>query len=110
MKNKLLTWLLLLTSFAFAQNSASWYKQITGSIDKYPITMHLHKAGHNYYGYYYYESQQKPVYINGEDTSVKDKIKLFGFSTSETTETFTFSVANAAVNGNWKKDEQAKAL
>jgi hypothetical protein len=110
MKKTLLICSLLVTTFVFSQNSPSWYKQIVGSIDKYPITMHLHKAGHNYYGYYYYESQQKPVYFNGEDTSVKGKINLVAFSTSETSETFLISVSNSTVNGNWKKDEKSKPL
>ncbi len=72
--------------------------------------MHLHKAGHNYYGYYYYDSQQKPIYFNGEDTSVRGKINLVAFSTSDATETFTFSLKDAAASGNWKKDEQSKGL
>jgi hypothetical protein len=109
MKNILPICFILLTSFVFAQSS-SWYKQIAGTIDKYPVAMHLHKAGHNYYGYYYYESQQKPIYFNGEDTSVQNKITLVAFSTSDATETFSFSVNNGTVTGNWKKDEQSKAL
>jgi hypothetical protein len=109
MKNTLLICFLLFTSVAFAQN-ASWYKQITATIDKYPVTMHLHKAGHNYYGYYYYESQQKPIYFNGEDTSVRGKISLSAFSNSGATETFSFSIINGTLAGTWKKDEQSKAL
>src|SRR5687768_4763570 len=106
MKLKLLIYLLSLSSFALAQNSLSWYKMIEGAIDKYPITMHLHKAGHNYCGYYYYNSQQKPIYFNGEDTSSRNKINLVAFSSSETTETFSFAINNNQLSGSWKKDEK----
>lgn len=109
MKNLLLFCFLLLVSVAWSQTS-SWYKQITGAIDKYPVTMHLHKAGHNYYGYYYYESQQKPIYFSGEDSSVRNKINLVAFSTSGAIESFSFSIDNATISGLWRKDEQSKGL
>lgn len=72
--------------------------------------MHLHKAGRNYYGYYYYESQQKPIYFSGEDSSVRNKISLVAFSTSNATESFTFAINNETASGTWKKNERSKAL
>lgn len=50
--------------------------------------MHLHKAGHSYFGYYYYETQQNPVYISGEDSTQKGTVKLVAFSSPEATEAF----------------------
>ena len=72
--------------------------------------MHLHKAGHNYYGYYYYNTQQKPIYFNGEDTSVRNEINLIAFSSNDATETFTFQVNSNTISGKWKKDEKSKDL
>src|SRR5829696_3206843 len=110
MKHRLLLLFSFIASCAFAQDATSWYKLISGTIDKYPVTMHLHKAGHNYYGYYYYESQQKPIYFNGDDTSTRGKINLVAFSTSDVTETFSLSEKDQSLSGSWKKDEQSKAL
>src|SRR5688572_4938654 len=110
MKLKLLIYLLSLSSFALVQNSLSWYKMIEGAIDKYPITMHLHKAGHNYYGYYYYNSQQKPIYFNGEDTSFGNNINLAAFSSNESAENFSFISNKNKVSGKWKKDEKSPEL
>ncbi len=78
---KLKSTLLIIISFIAYNLSAqnvSWYKCLKGTIDKYPITMHLHKMDHNFSGYYYYNSKQEPIYFIGEDTSVAGKIKLFG--------------------------------
>jgi hypothetical protein len=110
MKKLLLITFICLSASAFSQNLTSWYKQIKGAIDKYPVTMHLHKAGHNYYGYYYYDTQQKPIYCNGDDTSVRGKVNLVAFSSSDATETFSFSIVNTNISGTWKKDEQSKPL
>ena len=106
MKIKLLVYLLCLATFSYSQNSLSWYKLIEGTIDKYAITMHLHKAGHNYYGYYYY-SQQKPIYFNGDDTSISNKIYLTAFTSNDAYETFSFEINNSGITGKWKKDEKS---
>jgi len=109
MKNILLLWFLFLTSIVCAQSS-NWYKQITGTVDKYPVTIHLHKAGHNYYGYYYYESQQKPIYFSGDDSSVRNRISLIAFASNDATESFSFTINNEKATGNWKKDEKSKPV
>ena len=57
--------------------SNSWYKCMTGKIDKSPITMYLHKAGNKVFGYYYYDNIVQPFSLRGiMDGS---KIKLEGF-------------------------------
>jgi len=90
---------------SFAQNNAAgWYKMLNGKIDKYSVTLHLHKAGHTYSGYYYYDSKQEPIYFMGEDTSVKGKIKLIAFPPGDNSqqESLVFSCANGKATGTWK--------
>lgn len=98
----------LISICAFSQtNDISWYQTLKGKIDKYPVTLHLHKAAHKYVGYYY-NSQQKPVYIFGDDTTVKGKIQLF--SNAEPSEYFIFSLEENSATGTWKKTEKSKPL
>jgi hypothetical protein len=84
---------------------ASWYKTYTGAIDKYAVTMHLHKAGHKYAGYYYYNSNEAPVYFSGEDTSTPaGRIRLSAFiPDEEADEFFTFSISGKVVTGEWNR-------
>lgn len=91
-------------------NQLSWYKMLAGTIDRYGLIMHLHKAGHEFYGYYYYDSQQRPIYFIGEDTTQKGRIKLMSFGHPEGMEEFTFSLSNGSTKGIWKKNENSKAL
>ena len=72
LKNLLLIIFFFIINNLSAQN-VSWYKCLNGAIDKYPITMHLHKTDHNSFGYYYYNSQQEPIYFIGEDTTIAAK-------------------------------------
>ncbi|TDH26622.1 DUF3298 domain-containing protein [Segetibacter sp. 3557_3] len=88
----------------------SWYKMFTGKIDRYPVTMHLHKSGHTYNGYYYYDQQQRPINISGDDSSTKGKLKLIGFGEPENNEEFVLSFSGKQLTGDWKKKENAKPL
>ncbi len=104
--------LLLLSFFisvcAFSQaNDLSWYKTLKGKVDKYPVTLHVHKAGHNYVGYYYYDSQQKPIYFSGDDTSKTGKIELFCYADADNAEIFIFSITGSKASGQWKKTENS---
>ncbi|MBO9573486.1 MAG: hypothetical protein J7497_14955, partial [Chitinophagaceae bacterium] len=103
MKSLLVLVLSLIGIKAISQQDISWYKMITGSIDKYPVTMHLHKAGNTYRGYYYYNSQQRPIYFTGNDTAYNGSIGLLAFSTAQDNEIFTFKIDNNKVSGEWKK-------
>ena len=77
MKRLLLLACMLVVIPALSQtNTISWYKLFKGKIDKYPVTLHVHKAGHDYFGYYYYDTQQKPIYFLVDDTTVKGKIQF----------------------------------
>lgn len=96
------------SGFAQTVNKLSWYKMLTGEVDSSAVTMHLHKSNHEYYGYYYYNSQQKPTYFAGEDTTIKGKIKVVLFSASEGTEELTFSLNGVNALGTWRKDEKSK--
>ena len=83
--------------------SDSWYKPYSGAIDKYAVTMHLHKAGHKYSGYYYYNSNEELVYFSGEDTTAPGgSIRLSAFIPGEgADESFTFSISGKVVAGEW---------
>src|SRR5438552_13115165 len=80
----------------------SWYKCLSGKIDKYPVTLHLHKRSHQYTGYYYYNNIQEPVYFFGEDTMVTGKIKLQAvLPDRETEENFLFVLEDKTCTGSW---------
>jgi len=108
--------LLMVVAFLFFLQAGfaqiSWYKNLNGSIDKYPIAMHLHKMDHSFSGYYYYHSKQEPVYFTGEDTTVAGKIKLLVFAGNkdEEVEVFIFSITENTSRGVWKKNETSKSL
>ncbi len=88
----------------------SWYKMLAGTIGKYPVTMHLHKAGHSYTGYYSYNSQRLPVALSGNDTTEKGRITLLAFAGDESNEIFSITIINGKAAGSWKKKEGTEAL
>lgn len=110
MKKILLIAFLFFCDRSFSQTGLSWYKIFKGKIDKYPATLHIHKAGHNYSGYYYYDLHQKPIYFIGDDTTLKGKIQLLGFAGPTENEYFEFSLNGADIAGNWKKTYESKPL
>lgn len=96
--------------FSQGTNQISWYKMLNGKIGTYPITINLHKAGHQFLGYYYYDVQQQPIYFIGKDVTAKGRIKLISFAASEGTEEFNFSITDSIARGVWKKDEKSKPV
>jgi hypothetical protein len=83
-----------------------WYKSFSGSIDKYPFTLHLHKTGRAYTGYYYYDKIQQPFAVSGNDSTAgagKIVLELYNPDLQEN-ETFTFSRNGDSLNGSWKKN------
>ncbi|HEU4470012.1 MAG TPA: DUF3298 domain-containing protein [Flavisolibacter sp.] len=102
---------LCISLFLHAQSGTlSWYKMIKGRIDKYPVTLHLHKKANSYSGYYYYDNQQRPLSFSGDDTSTRSKIRLSAFGYGEDMESFVFALLDDSVSGEWKKDENSKPL
>lgn len=88
----------------------SWYKQIEGTIGKFPVTIHLHKAGSNYAGYYYYSSTQIPVHFTGDDTTVKGNINLIAYPSPDAMEFLTFTLRGSNITGHWKKESNPYPL
>ncbi|MCS3797886.1 RsiV family protein [Niastella sp. OAS944] len=41
------------------------FYQLTGSIDKYPITLNIHRKGNDFYGSYYYNSTEETIDLFG---------------------------------------------
>ncbi|SHF03075.1 protein of unknown function [Cnuella takakiae] len=84
---------------------------LAGTIGNYPVVMHLHKAGHTYNGYYYYQSTQQPLPIMGEDTSVAGTVTLMVTSGgAKEGEFFQFTLIGGAAKGNWQLDDHQKTL
>lgn len=109
-------YLLLITLFCFTasfaqENKVSWYKLLKGSIDKYPLTMQLYKAGHKYQASYYYDAQQKLIYLSGDDTSTAGKIRLVGITgIDDVEEEFLITLTSNIATGSWKKSNKKNML
>ena len=71
---------------------------LKGKIGTYPITMHLHKAGHEFKGYYYYDNHQLLMAFSGDDTSTKNKLTL-----NVEGEQFLIAIDNGIASGTWTK-------
>ncbi len=106
---------LLSLSIAGSGQTTGWYKSFTGAISKSPVTLHLHKMGQTYAGYYYYNTVQQPIYLIGDDTATGDgRIRLNGFAPQNdadyTSEVLTLSIKGSKCTGQWQKDETATGL
>jgi hypothetical protein len=90
---------------------SGWYKFLQGTIDKYPVSLHLHKWANQYAGYYYYHNRQEPLYFTGDDTTRAGFVRLFVYLPDrESEETFEFKLENDAATGEWRTAGNAKAL
>jgi len=99
-----------LTVCAQTPQPKSWYKCMTGTIDKYPVTMHLHKAGNRYSGYYYYESTQEPMFFFGSDTGKAKLLELSANWTDGVFEEFTGVLTSRSYTGNWYKSDTSQPV
>jgi|SRR6218665_144511 len=88
-----------------------WYKSFSGTIDKYPVTLYLHKADHGISGYYYYNKIQQPFGFSGDDTTIAGKIRLLSSSPDGNSdiESFTLSFQGDSLTGEWKKSYTSAA-
>ena len=68
--------LLFIGSFANGQATKSpvitRYIKLTGTIDKFPVTFHLHRANDAFSGKYYYHSSEQPIDISGKLIQTKE--------------------------------------
>lgn len=84
---------------------------LSGKIGTYPVVLHLHKSGHTYHGYYYYQSTQQPMAFMGEDTTNAGKISLsVTGGGNKDGEAFRFVLTNGSAAGSWQVGEQHRAL
>lgn len=88
-----------------------WYKSFSGTIDKYPVILHLHKADHKISGYYYYNKTQKPISLNGDDTTIAGKIRLQSWSpdSESDNELFTLKIQGDSLTGLWSRSAGSAA-
>lgn len=101
--------LIFVAGAGFGQDNY-WYKCFTGTIDKYPFTIHLHKAEHEYSGYYYYNKTQRPIYFLGDDTTVMGKIRLMSWvqGAESENESFVLDIIGDSLLGEWNNDPEGK--
>ena len=78
----------------------SWYSRYTGTIASYPVTVHLHRMGPAFSGYYYYNSRQQPIYLNGTDSGGRAGLMLYAGAN----EVFEMRLSGNSLTGTWKKD------
>jgi len=106
-KPVLTTFLFVITAFCSFSQDISWYKCLSGAIDKYPVTLHLHKMGHAYSGYYYYDKTQQPIYFDGSDTITKGMIELTAYEPGNNNETeqFLFNTGSVSIGGSWQRSD-----
>lgn len=95
-----LYWLLLFCCSAKAQEHNS-YTMLAGSIGRYPVVLHLHKAGDRYMGYYYYANRQQPLAFHGTDTTGNGAVHLVVPGASED-EHIRMAVKNGSYLGVWQ--------
>ncbi|MBL7756376.1 MAG: DUF3298 domain-containing protein [Chitinophagaceae bacterium] len=95
------------------RSQSSWFKIFTGQIDKYPFTLHLHKAGSSYSGFYYYQRIQQPIYVSGDDTTAgPGVISLLAFVPGATDINERFEVkadTGTGLSGQWKSHPDSAA-
>ena len=78
------------------------FYQLTGTIDKYPITFNLHRTGEDFYGNYYYNSTEEPIDVYGKlqnDGSLR--ITINDRETGNTAEEFSGKFKDSSYSGAW---------
>src|SRR4051812_27767137 len=101
MRSCLLLLFFCITCFAHAQvgDSISWYREYSGQVQKKSFMMHLHKAVHLYSGYYYFDNEL-PLFVAGEDSSLKGFIQLIAWREGEEEEKLVISLDGNGLKGN----------
>jgi Deacetylase PdaC len=87
-----------------------WYKMFTGTIGTDSVTLHLHQAGHQYAGYYFYNRYQGPIFIDGEDTSKKGLICFVAYGAGNTNEWIEGSFTTNTFTGTLKSDADSNKV
>ncbi len=119
MRKYLLVFLLTTFSGRLSAQPAgeAWYRAYAGTIGKTVITMHLHKMGQEYYGYYYYDRTRQPIYFFGNDTTgAAGEIQLTAYipgapritleDDAEMSESFSLAFSGNQLQGQWRKGEK----
>lgn len=111
MKKYLLLVFTMVSIYASAQTGSRWYQLLQGTIGAFPITMHLHKMGHIYTGYYYYNKTQQLITITGEDTTNEGAIYLYAYTPgAKNSESFTFTLSGNNAKGKWQVSVKNRSL
>lgn len=92
---------------AFAQKSKTAplitrFYQLTGSIDKYPVTFIIHRKGNDFYGSYYYNTTEEPIELFGvlqHDGSLR--LVANDRETGDMTEEFAGKFKDSSFSGTW---------
>lgn len=75
--------------------------------------MHLHKKGHRYIGWYYYNTEERPIGIYGDDTTKRDAIILRAYpddAGEDDAEQFEISQVGESFAGTWQLNDKSTPL
>ena len=104
--------LLSLCSVSVAQKTADGsgtYRYLEGTIDKYPVSMHLYGFKDQWLGNYSYNRVGQPISFIGSDTLRNGTVDLDVFK-GETSEIFRLKASADGLTGTWRKDEKSAPL
>lgn len=101
---------LFLALNGFAGNPAparaiTWYKVMTGVIDKYPVSMYLFCLDGGVSGYYYYESSGVPIPVSGEWAA--GNLHLWAPGDRRGQEFFVGALTDSSYTGSWSIGAQS---
>lgn len=79
------------------------FYQLTGTIDKYPVTFIIHRKGDDLYGSYYYNTTEEPIELFGvlqHDGSLR--MVANDRETGDMTEEFAGKFKDSSFSGTWR--------
>jgi hypothetical protein len=92
-----------------ASKGAGRYRMLQGTIDKYPVTMHLYDFNGQWMGSYSYDRVGQPMSFISMDT-LKDGTVSLDVYRGDNSESFRMSPTADGLEGNWKKDPKSQPL
>jgi hypothetical protein len=81
------------------QQTVGWYKVMTGTIDKYPVSMYLFCLGSTVNGYYYSDKSGVPISVSGELKTGNLQLRAPGDRRGK--EVFTGALTDSTFSGSW---------
>lgn len=95
----LLSFLAGLSALHAPAQAVTWYKVMTGRIDKYPVSMYLFSLNGAVDGYYYYDKSGVPIPVSGELKGGNLQLRAPGDKRGK--ESFMGALTDTAYSGAW---------